>query len=90
MAVNCTVEPTPAAAVVGDMETEIGNGGGEFHLLHHRRRVRRQAGFFDLALSIGTVIQYQARENDNNRPEADNLGGAPQAQEETKQVQLSE
>ncbi len=30
------------------------------------------------------------KEEDNNRPEADNLGGAPQAEEKTKEVQLSE
>ncbi len=37
-----------------------------------------------------TVQGVRVEENDNNRPEADNLGGAPQAEEKTKQVQLSE
>ncbi len=37
-----------------------------------------------------TVQGVRVEENDNNRPEADNLGGAPQAEEKTKKVQLSE
>ncbi len=37
-----------------------------------------------------TVQGVRVEENDNNRPEADNLGGAPQAEEKTKEVQLSE
>ncbi len=37
-----------------------------------------------------TVQGVRVEENDNNRPEADNPGGAPQAEEKTKKVQLSE
>ncbi len=37
-----------------------------------------------------TVQGVRVEENDNNRPEADNLGGAPQAEEKTKEVKLLE
>ncbi len=37
-----------------------------------------------------TVQGVRVEENGNNRPEADNLGGAPQAEEKTEEVQLSE
>ncbi len=37
-----------------------------------------------------TVQGVRVEENDNNRPEADNLGGAPQAEEKIEEVQLSE
>ncbi len=37
-----------------------------------------------------TVQGVRVEENGNNRPEADNLGGAPQAEEKTEKVQLSE
>ena len=37
-----------------------------------------------------TVQGVRVEENDNNRREADNLGGAPQAEEKTKEVKLSE
>jgi phage terminase small subunit len=37
-----------------------------------------------------TVQGVRVEENDNNRPEADNLGGAPQAEEKTEKAQLSE
>ena len=33
-----------------------------------------------------TVQGVRVEENDNNRPEADNLGGAPQAEEKTEEV----
>ncbi len=36
------------------------------------------------------VQGVRVEENDNNRPEADNLGGAPQAGEKTKEVKPSE
>ena len=37
-----------------------------------------------------TVQGVRVEENDNNCPEADNLGGAPQAEEKIEEVQLSE
>ncbi len=51
------------------------------------------AGRLDAAKRRETERQVQGvrvEENDNKRPEADNLGGAPQAKEKTKKVQLSE
>ncbi len=51
------------------------------------------AGRLEAARRRETERQVQGvrvEENDNNRPKADNLGGAPQAEEKTKEVQPSE
>ena len=44
----------------------------------------------DIESSERAVQGVRVDEGENNRPEADNLGGAPKAEEKNKQVQLSE